>query len=61
MEKRDIMDDSITQSTITLQVKVKLAARIDLECLEECLNNAEERMGALQALDIVMRHSPSLR
>lgn len=43
------------------KVKVQLAARIDLECLEACLKDASERMQALQALDVVMRHSASMR
>ncbi len=42
-------------------MKIQLAARIDLECLEAALNDSAQRMQALQALDVVMRHTPSLR
>ena len=40
---------------------MKLVARVNLACLESALNDAGERMSMIQALDVVMRHSPSLR
>lgn len=43
------------------KVTVKLAARVDLGCLQDTLNDASSRMSAVQALDVVFRHTPSMR
>ena len=43
------------------KVTVKLAARVDLGCLQDTLNEVSSRMSAVQALDIVFRHTPSMR
>ena len=43
------------------KVAVKLAARVDLECLQDTLNDASRRLTITQALDVVFRHTPSLK
>ena len=43
------------------KVTVKLAARVDLGCLQDTLNEVSSRMSAVQALDVVFRHTPSMR